>query len=68
MIRFLDYRSPAGTNLIAEWYCGVSVEARAMFDALLEVLAKKAEWKHPEFGRRMGSAKFAGNAMGSNIG
>ena len=22
-----------------------------MFDALLEVLAKKAEWKHPEFGR-----------------
>jgi hypothetical protein len=51
MTRFLDYLSPAGNNLIAEWYCEVSVEARAMFDALLEILSKKAEWRMPEFKR-----------------
>src|SRR5579872_5956125 len=51
MNRFLDYLSPAGNNLIAEWYSGLSVDAKAMFDALLDVLSKKAEWKYPEFKR-----------------
>jgi hypothetical protein len=49
MTRFLDYGSPAGNNLIAEWYCDISVDARAMFDTLLDVLAKEAVWKYPEF-------------------
>lgn len=48
-MRFLDYVSPAGNNLIAEWYCGTSVESRAMLDALLDVLSKKKEWTAPEF-------------------
>jgi hypothetical protein len=51
MTSFLDYWSPAGNNLIADWYCGISVESRAMFDDLLEVLSKKAEWKYPDFKR-----------------
>jgi len=51
MTRFLDYKSPAGNNLIAEWYCGISVDARAMFNDLLDVLSKKAEWKYPDFKR-----------------
>lgn len=51
MPRFLDFVSVAGNNLIAEWYCRQHVEGRAMFDDLLEILAKKAEWKYPEFKR-----------------
>jgi len=51
MTRFLDYKSPAGNNLIAEWYCRISVEARAMFDDLLDVLSKKAIWSYPDFKR-----------------
>jgi len=46
---FLDFKSAAGNNLIAEWYCGVSVECRAMFDTLLENLGKQAEWKYPDY-------------------
>lgn len=53
-MRFLDYVSPSGNNLIAEWYCDISVEARAMFDALLDVLSKKTEWTAPEFKRLRG--------------
>jgi hypothetical protein len=51
MNSFLDYLSPAGNNLIAEWYCGLSIDARAMFDDILDVLSKQAEWKYPQFKR-----------------
>jgi hypothetical protein len=47
--RFLDYVSDAGTNLIAEWYCGISVESRAMFDDLLDAMSKTSTWRKPFF-------------------
>jgi hypothetical protein len=43
--------SAAGNNLIGEWYCKQHVDCRAMFDDLLDILAKKAEWQYPEFVR-----------------
>lgn len=43
--------SPPGNNLISEWYCGLSDDGRAMFDDILDILSKKAEWKYPEFKR-----------------
>jgi hypothetical protein len=51
MTSFLDFVSAAGNNLISEWYCSQPVECRAMFDDLLDILAKKAAWKYPEFKR-----------------
>lgn len=49
MARFLDYVSDAGNNLIAEWYCGIPVGSRAMFDDLLETMAKVSGWRKPSF-------------------
>jgi hypothetical protein len=51
MSRFLDFRSAAGNNLIAAWYCAQSVECRAMFDSLLDTLSEMREWRYPEFKR-----------------
>jgi len=57
MIRFLDFVSAAGNNQITEWYCRQPVDCRVMFDDLLDILAKKAEWGYPEF-------KNLGNGLG----
>jgi hypothetical protein len=68
MTRFFDYVSPAGNNLIAEWYCGISVDSRAVFDDLLDVLSKKAEWGYPDFKRlEEGLGEIKWSATGSNI-
>jgi hypothetical protein len=42
--RFFDYCSPAGNNLIEEWYWGISDEARAEFDVTLKTLAITRDW------------------------
>jgi len=44
MVRFLDYVTPSGNNDIAEWYCLQSMDCRAAFNDLLEILSKKADW------------------------
>ena len=50
-IRFLDYVTPSGNNDIASWYCLQSVDCRAAFDDLLDILSKKKIWSEPEFKR-----------------
>jgi hypothetical protein len=36
--RFMDYCSPAGNDLIEEWYEEIGEEAQAEFDVTLKVL------------------------------
>jgi hypothetical protein len=43
--RFMDYCSPAGNNLIEEWYWGIPDEARAEFDVVLKTLAIAEDWR-----------------------
>jgi len=42
--RFFDYHSPAGNNLIEEWYLGIPVMAQADFDVTLKLLSITADW------------------------
>jgi len=43
--RFLDYCSPAGNNLIEDWYLGLSEEAQAEFDVTLKTLSIAHDWR-----------------------
>jgi hypothetical protein len=43
--RFMDYCSPAGNNLIEEWYLGISEEAQAEFDVTLKTLSIREDWR-----------------------
>jgi len=43
--RFLDYCSPAGNNLIEEWYLDLPVVAQAEFDVTLKTLAISEDWR-----------------------
>jgi len=48
--RFLDYCSPAGNNLIEEWYEELPDEAQAGFDVTVKVLSITEDWRGlPEF-------------------
>jgi hypothetical protein len=48
--RFMDYRSPAGNNLIEEWYQDLPDEAQAEFDVTLKTLSISQNWRGmPEF-------------------
>jgi hypothetical protein len=44
--RFMDYHSPAGKNLVEDWYCGLETDAvRAEFDVTLKVLSIAPDWR-----------------------
>jgi hypothetical protein len=43
--RFIDYCSPAGNNLIEDWYWNLPEEAQAEFDAALKILSITEEWR-----------------------
>ncbi|MBV9759819.1 MAG: type II toxin-antitoxin system RelE/ParE family toxin [Acidobacteriaceae bacterium] len=43
--RFMEYYSPAGNNLIEEWYLGLSEAAQAEFDVTLKTLAITENWR-----------------------
>jgi len=43
--RFMDYRSPAGNNLIEEWYLALREEAQAEFDVTLKALSITEDWR-----------------------
>lgn len=43
--RFLDYCSPAGNNLIEEWYLDLPEEAQAEFDVTLKTLSITEQWR-----------------------
>jgi hypothetical protein len=41
----MDYCSPAGNNLIEEWYLSLPEEAQAEFDVTLKILSITHEWR-----------------------
>lgn len=41
----MDYCSPAGNNLIEEWYSDLPDEAQAEFDVTLKVLSITEDWR-----------------------
>jgi len=43
--RFVDYCSPAGNNLIEEWYLDLPEEAQAEFDVTLKILSITEDWR-----------------------
>jgi hypothetical protein len=43
--RFMDYCSPAGNDLIEDWYQGLSPSAKADFDTVLKTLAITNDWR-----------------------
>jgi hypothetical protein len=43
--RFADYCSPAGNNLIQEWYEDLPEEAQAEFDVTLKALSIAEDWR-----------------------
>jgi hypothetical protein len=43
--KFMDYCSPAGNNLIDEWYHGLPEEAQADFDVTLKTLSITEDWR-----------------------
>jgi hypothetical protein len=43
--RFWDYCSPAGNNLIEEWYQDIPEEAQADFDVTLKILSITEDWR-----------------------
>ena len=43
--RFKDYCSPAGNNLIEEWYLRLPEQAQADFDVTLKTLSVTEDWR-----------------------
>jgi hypothetical protein len=43
--KFMDYYSPAGNNLIEEWYQDLPEEAQAEFDVTLKTLSIAEDWR-----------------------
>lgn len=43
--KFMDYCSPAGNNLIQEWYENLPPQARADFDTTLKTLSITLNWR-----------------------
>jgi len=43
--RFKDYCSPAGNNLIEQWYLELPEEAQAEFDVTLKALSIAEDWR-----------------------
>jgi len=41
----MDYCSPAGNNLIEEWYLGLPEEGQAAFDVTLKALSITEDWR-----------------------
>jgi hypothetical protein len=54
--QFMDYISPQGRNMIADWYAGLLTQEQSDFDALIQVLAKMRQWQEPAFKRLKGRA------------
>ncbi|MBI3799143.1 MAG: type II toxin-antitoxin system RelE/ParE family toxin [Deltaproteobacteria bacterium] len=57
--RFRDYMSRSGRNPIGDWYKGLSPQAKADFDRLLQILERTREWREPAFKRLQGK-KYRG--------
>ena len=43
--KFMDYCSPAGNDLIEEWYLDLPEEAQAEFDVTLKALSIVEDWR-----------------------
>jgi hypothetical protein len=58
----MDYCSPAGNNLIQEWYEDLLPQARADFDTTLKTLAIASEWRELKqfkaLGKGLGEIRF----------
>ena len=48
------YVSPAGNNLVADWYEGLSVQAQSDAYEFLKNMRKTREWKMPDYRPRLG--------------
>ena len=47
---FLDYMSPAGTNLIKKWSRkALTIQGRSDLEAMLSILSKQQQWTEPNF-------------------
>jgi hypothetical protein len=42
--KFMDYISPQGRNVIADWYAGLQTQEQSDFKALMRILAKTRQW------------------------
>jgi hypothetical protein len=40
----MDYISPQGRNVIADWYAGLQTQEQSDFKALMRILAKTHQW------------------------
>jgi phage-related protein len=47
--QFMDYISPQGRNMIADWYARLLKQAQSDFMTLIRILAKTRQWKDPAF-------------------
>jgi phage-related protein len=47
--QFMDYISPQGRNMIADWHARLLRQEQSDFIALIRILAKTRQWKDPAF-------------------
>jgi hypothetical protein len=47
--KFMDYISPQGRNVIADWYTGLLAQEQSDFQALMRILAKTRQWHRGAF-------------------
>jgi Phage derived protein Gp49-like (DUF891) len=45
----MDYISPQGRNVIADWYTGLLAQEQSDFQALMRILAKTRQWHRGAF-------------------
>lgn len=51
--QFMDYISPQGGNMIADWHARLLKQEQSDFITLVRILARTQQWKGPAF-RRLG--------------
>ena len=54
------YVSPGGNNKIADWYAGLSVQAKADADEFLKDMRQSRDWKPPNYRPRLRDLKGVG--------
>jgi hypothetical protein len=47
--QFMDYISPRGRNMIADWYGKLLTQEQADFDTLIRILAQTRQWHRDDF-------------------
>src|SRR5687767_14569436 len=57
--QFMDYISPQGRNMIADWYGKLLTQERADFDTFIRILAKTRQWHRDDF-RWLKGKRYAG--------